>query len=480
MGAVIYKMHSFHRKCFTVFFFLASCSWSAAVCNSCSFVACPSSSQHPSHRRYYVLHASESPRYKEELLIFPDGRVLRQVENRMLPHQRYSGVLNYEEYRHWLRFPHDYNASFSNITSNERHFTSIETRRGGQTEIHPPPIQPKHFQPIYVDDHIIVLNKPSGILSVPGPRRHECAASLAYRYFGKGHHDIGICNSSVEENIIMRHLSEEDGKQLDTMIVHRLDRDTSGVLLLARNDDALKQLHNDFKNKARVKKTYVALVCGHWTGQSSRSCVARDEGEIDLPLVRDIERPPFMRVATAETEEMQQKLLEQQQSHNLNAEETKRNSRFLRMVGKGAKSSLTTYRILSYEYLDDQNIDNDGNLSIRRLPVTRLELHPITGRTHQLRVHCAAMGHPIVGDSIYGFRGEGAPHGGLSSSSEEISSDAINLQQNIYNLWLKRHTKRSESVDAKEECMLCLHAQQLNVFHPYTNAPMSFSSRSPF
>ncbi|KAK1738220.1 RNA pseudouridine synthase, RluA family [Skeletonema marinoi] len=170
------------------------------------------------------------------------------------------------------------------------------------------------------------------------------------------------------------------------MIVHRLDRDTSGVLLLARNDDALKQLHNDFKNKARVKKTYVALVCGHWTGQSSRSCVARDEGEIDLPLVRDIERPPFMRVATAETEE--------------------------------------------------------------RLPVTRLELHPITGRTHQLRVHCAAMGHPIVGDSIYGFCGEGAPHGGLSN--------------------------------AKEECMLCLHAQQLNVFHPYTNAPMSFSSRSPF
>jgi 23S rRNA-/tRNA-specific pseudouridylate synthase len=187
-----------------------------------------------------------------------------------------------------------------------------------------------------------------------------------------------------------------------------------------------------------------------------------------------------MRVATAETEEMQQKLLEQQQSHDLNAEETKRNSRFLRMVGKGAKSSLTTYRILSYEYLDDQNIDNDGNLSIRRLPVTRLELHPITGRTHQLRVHCAAMGHPIVGDSIYGFRGEGAPHGGLSSSSEDISSDAINLQQNIYNLWLKRHTKRSESVDAKEECMLCLHAQQLNVFHPYTNVPMSFSSRSPF
>lgn len=346
--------------------------------------------------------------------------------------------------------------------------------------IEPPPIQPKHFQPIYVDDHIIVLNKPSGILSVPGPRRHESAASLAYRYFGKGHYDIETNDSSVEENECMRSLNEEDDKQIDTMIVHRLDRDTSGVLLLARNDDALRRLHSDFKSKTRVKKTYVALVCDHWTGESSRSCVTRDEGEIDLPLVRDIERPPFMRAATVETEKMQQQLLEQQSNHTLNAEETLRNSRFLRMVGKGAKPSLTTYRILSYEYLIDQIADNDGNLSIRRFPVTRIELTPITGRTHQLRVHCAAVGHPIVGDSIYGFRGEGAPNGGLSSSKDEITSDAINLQQNIYNLWLKRQRKQIESIDAKEDCMLCLHAQQLNVFHPFTNVPMSFSSQPPF
>lgn len=280
----------------------------------------------------------------------------------------------------------------------------------------------------------------------------------------------------------MRPLNENDCKQLDTMIVHRLDRDTSGVLLLARNDDALKQLHNDFKSKAtRVRKTYVALVCGHLTGESSTSCVARDEGEIDLPLVRDIERPPFMRVATAETEEMQQQLLEQK-SHTLNAEEALKNSRFLRMVGKGAKSSLTTYRVLSHEYLNDQITDNDGNASIQRLPVTRLELHPITGRTHQLRVHCAAIGHPIVGDSIYGFGGEGAPNGGLSSGNDKIASDSINLQRNIYNLWMnkQRTTQRESSADAKEDCKLCLHAQQLNVFHPFTNVAMSFSSDPPF
>jgi len=400
----------------------------------------------------------------------------------MLPHQLYSGVLDYEGYRHWLRFPLDYNASLSNITSAESYFSSIETTmQEEQALIQPPPIQPKHLQPIYVDDRIIVLNKPPGILSVPGPRRHGCAASLAYRYFGKGHYDIGTYNNCVDENHnIMHPLNEEDDKQLDTMIVHRLDRDTSGVLLLARNDDALKRLHTDFKNKARVKKTYVALVCGHWTGQSSGSCVALDEGEIDLPLVRDIERPPFMRVATVETEEMQRTLLEQKNSNNSNTEETI-NSGFLRMVGKGAKPSLTTYRILSYEYLIDQTIDNDGNSSMRKLPVTRLELHPITGRTHQLRVHCAALGHPIVGDSIYGVRGEGAPNGGLScSSSNKTTSNNVSVQQDIYNFWLKRRTEQIDDAESKEECMLCLHAQQLNVFHPYTNVPMSFSSPPPF
>lgn len=457
-----------------------------------SFLGCPSS-HYPSRRCQNVhyssstLRTSTSPKCIEESRSSSDNRrTLRQaVENRMLPHQLYSGVLDFEGYRHWLRFPLDCNASLSNITTTESYFTSIETTmQGVHALVQPPQIHPQHLQPIYVDDHIIVLNKPSGILSVPGPRRHECAASLAYRYFGKGYHHIETYNNSEKENQIMYPLTDEDDKQLDTMIVHRLDRDTSGVLLLARNDEALKRLHNDFKNKARVKKTYVALVCGHLTAQSSGSCVAIDEGEIDLPLVRDIKRPPFMRVATVETEEMQQKLREQKGSSKFNTEETMRgenNSGFLRMVGKGAKPSLTTYRILTYEYLIDPTIDSDGNLSIQRLPVTRLELYPITGRTHQLRVHCAAIGHPIVGDSIYGVSGEGTPNGGLRCSiSDKTPSDDINVQREIYNFWLKRRTKQIEYTESKDECMLCLHAQQLNVFHPYTNVPMSFYSPPPF
>ncbi|EED93615.1 predicted protein [Thalassiosira pseudonana CCMP1335] len=175
------------------------------------------------------------------------------------------------------------------------------------------------------------------------------------------------------------------------MVVHRLDRDTSGVFLLARNDEALKTLHDDFKDKTRgrVTKRYVALVCGHWNSDNA-SCVAdrmtTDEGEIDLPLVRDIENPPFMRVATTGNE--------------------------------------------------------------IKLPVTRVELQPITGRTHQLRVHCAAMGYPIVGDSIYGYGGEGSPREGI-----EMDED---------------------------ECLLCLHAQRLTIFHPLTKAPMMFECSPPF
>ena len=206
----------------------------------------------------------------------------------MVPYQQYSGLMNYEDYRYWLRSPLDHNATIP-IASTERYFTSSNERL-----IHPPQIQPKHLQPIYIDDHIIVLNKPSGILSVPGPRRHECAASLAYRYFGKGLHDSETYNiDHLEGHINYCPLNDEDNKQLDKMIVHRLDRDTSGVLLLARNDNALKVLHNDFKNKnnARVKKTYVALVCGHWNGMTLfGSSIATDEGEIDLPLVRGISK----------------------------------------------------------------------------------------------------------------------------------------------------------------------------------------------
>ena len=181
-----------------------------------------------------------------------------------------------------------------------------------------------------------------------------------------------------------------------------------------------------------------------------------DEGEIDLPLVRDIDHPPFMRVATSETESEQTRL------QDLSQQSTGVRPGFVRMVRKGAKQSLTMYRILSHEYLDG------------RLPVTRVELTPITGRTHQLRVHCAACGHPIVGDSIYGYQGEGAPNGGLAHVD---GAAAQNLQRDIYDYWIS--SQNGERVGS-EACLLCLHASRLAIFHPLTRAPMIFDCDPPF
>ena len=337
-----------------------------------------------------------------------------------------------------------------------------------------------HLKPIYFDEHIIVVNKPSGVLSVPGPRRHECIASLAFRYFGKNEINVDLKQRTHNQIVIKSQmrtwepLTDADSKQIDTMVVHRLDRDTSGVLIFARNDAALKRLHVDFKDKTRLRvtKKYIALVCGHWHYSNG---IATNEGEIDLPLVRDLDHPPFMRVATPRTK-LKQNELRQQSSSN---KDRHNHPGYLRMVGKEAKASLTTYRILSYEYLVDRSCDCK-----KLLPVTRVELVPVTGRTHQLRVHCAAVGYPIVGDSIYGCHGEGSPHGGLDINTD-IGAN-LDLQESIYNYWMKCQPKRGPGIfnastsSNDEECMLCLHARQLSIFHPLTEAPMMFECSPPF
>jgi len=417
----------------------------------------------------------------------------------MLPHQCYSGVLDYEEYRHWLQqpLPLDKNAKVPTanvdnyyLTASSKSIENAISTNARKTD--PPQVTPFHLKPIYIDDHIIVLSKPSGVLSVPGPRRHECVASLAYRYFGKSISDIDgsqiydsndDCTAMLNEEI-WQPLTDEDNKQIDTMVVHRLDRDTSGVLMFARNDDALKQLHLDFKDKTkqRVKKQYVALVCGHWTGEvSNYSAAAIDEGEIDLPLVRDLKHPPFMRVATAETRQQQSQLKDEQSSNAQNNDKPRhQHTGYLRMVGKSEKPSLTKYRILSYEYLIDNsdctNTDDSMGLdnSPQLLPVTRVELIPVTGRTHQLRVHCAAVGHPIVGDSIYGYQGEGSPCGGLRYKS--MTEASVDLQKKIHNYWIS--AKQNDF--SEERCMLCLHAYRLSIYHPVTESPMIFECAPSF
>jgi len=127
----------------------------------------------------------------------------------------------------------------------------------------------------------------------------------------------------------------------DALVVHRLDMATSGLMLFARGADAQRRLSLAFAQR-EVHKRYVAIVAG---------CVAPAQGQIDLPLIADWPNRPRQKVDLAH-----------------------------------GKPSLTRYRTLA------AGAERD---------TTRLELEPVTGRGHQLRVHLLAIGHPILGDALY-------------------------------------------------------------------------------
>lgn len=176
-----------------------------------------------------------------------------------------------------------------------------------------PPLD-KGLAILYIDDHLLVVDKPAGLLSVPGR--------------GEGKED---CLASRVEAIFA-----------DALIVHRLDMDTSGLLLMARGKEMQGALSRLFRERL-VDKRYVAVVDG---------LLAQDAGEIDLPLICDWPNRPRQKVDFE--------------------------------IGK---RSLTKFALLEHD------------ASLGR---SRVALEPITGRSHQLRVHMATLGHPILGDDLYG------------------------------------------------------------------------------
>ncbi len=171
-----------------------------------------------------------------------------------------------------------------------------------------PPDTPLVF--LHEDAQILVMDKPAGLLSVPG--------KLANR----------------EDSLLTRLQTA----RWDTLLVHRLDCDTSGVIIFARTKQAQGFLGQEFEQR-RAQKTYIARLHGH---------LAQDEGTVDLPLGSDWEYRPRQKVTPD---------------------------------GKPAQT-------------DWQVIDRSEH-------ETRVRLTPHTGRSHQLRVHMLALGHPIVGDQIY-------------------------------------------------------------------------------
>ena len=172
---------------------------------------------------------------------------------------------------------------------------------------------PQGIEIVTIDDAFIVANKPSGLLSVPG----------------RGLDKTDCLSARVQAEFPV------------ALVVHRLDMETSGLMVFARNLDAQRALNRAFEQRL-VEKYYVAIVTG---------IVDADQGTINLPLICDWPNRPRQMVDHA--------------------------------IGK---PSTTHYVVLARD---------------ETLKQTRVGLTPITGRSHQLRVHMASLGHAIIGDSLY-------------------------------------------------------------------------------
>jgi tRNA pseudouridine32 synthase/23S rRNA pseudouridine746 synthase len=199
---------------------------------------------------------------------------------------------------------------------------------------------------VYRDESLLVANKPAGLLAVPGrgADKQDCLSARLQNEFP------------------------------DTLVVHRLDMSTSGLMVFARGLEMQRRLSRMFHER-EVAKRYIAVVAGKLEVGS---------GEVDLPIAADWPSRPLRKV-DAEL----------------------------------GKPSLTRYRLLGHA-----------------AGYGRVELEPVTGRTHQLRVHMAAIGHPILGDALYG--------------------------------------------DAGSAPRLLLHASSLSFAHPLDGRPLNFASPPPF
>ena len=249
--------------------------------------------------------------------------------------------------------------------------------------------------------------------------------------------------------LLYEHLKDELDEQMlkEHMIIHRLDMDTSGIVIYAKSKECMSILQNAFRER-QVDKVYEALLCGHLDSSMNKI-------KIDLPLQRDHAFPPFMRIATPKSEEDARNVVKDLNTNG-----------FKKLIKKNAKPSVTLLEVIEREYIHISHTDQ-----VTKIPVTRVKLEPVTGRTHQLRVHCAAIGHPIVGDPAYSLLGEANMNGGLTKDAIEkvipnISS--VELQMDIEH-WVK----------ANEKCM-CLHARSLMLEHPVTKKEMLFEKRPNF
>lgn len=204
---------------------------------------------------------------------------------------------------------------------------------------------------LYIDDALLVVDKPGGLLAVPG----------------RG--EAGLDNQAARVQ----------AEVADALVVHRLDMSTSGLMLFARGKEMQRRLSHAFAQR-EVRKEYAAVVDG---------LVGPEHGQIDLPLLTDWPNRPRQKVDPVD-----------------------------------GKAALTRFSVLQRD---------------PAAGTTRVRLEPVTGRSHQLRVHLLSIGHPIVGDALY------APPDALAKAPR-----------------------------------LLLHAQSLQLAHPADGRALRFHSPAPF
>ena len=230
---------------------------------------------------------------------------------------------------------------------------------------------------VYEDGDLAIINKPAGMMVHAGAGATEDQRNRGTLVNALLHHFAAL--SAV-------------GGEMRPGIVHRLDKETSGLIAVAKNDAAHRKLAAQFASR-EVKKKYIALVHG-W--------IKKDSGTISASISRD--RVRRVRMTTRQS---------------------------------GGREAVSHYKV------------------VRRLDsafgrFTLVEVKIDTGRTHQIRVHLSSLGHPVVGDSLYG-----APREMNAGRGKRESSRAISLARNF------------------------LHAAQLELVHPRTGASLAFKSPLP-